>query len=70
MFVRTDGKKIRELREAQGLSKKDLARLAKVTQATVARVEDSQQAYPTTVELIGGALGVDPRTLANASKGT
>jgi transcriptional regulator with XRE-family HTH domain len=63
MFISMNGEKVRELREAQALPKKDLARLANVTQTTIARAERSQQMFPATTRKIADALGVDPHRI-------
>jgi predicted transcriptional regulator len=65
MFIEMDGTEVTRLREEQGLSKKDLANKAGVTQATIARAEDSRPMYPETARLLGAALGVDARSLGN-----
>jgi transcriptional regulator with XRE-family HTH domain len=63
-----DGERVTRLREEQGLSKKDLANKAGVTQATIARAEDSRPMFPQTARLLGAALGVDPRVLGERSR--
>jgi transcriptional regulator with XRE-family HTH domain len=68
MFIEMNGEKVRSLRKAQGLYKKDLARLANVTQATIKRAERGGRMYPATVRRIAGALGVDPRTVGSRSQ--
>jgi transcriptional regulator with XRE-family HTH domain len=64
VHVIMNGEKVRGLREEQGLSKKALANKAGVTQATIARAEDSRPMFPQTARLLGAALGVDARSLA------
>jgi transcriptional regulator with XRE-family HTH domain len=68
VHVIMDGERVTLLREEQGLSKKGLAEAANVTQATMARAEDSRPMYPATVRRIAGALGVDPRTVGSRSQ--
>jgi transcriptional regulator with XRE-family HTH domain len=68
MFIKMDGTEVTRLREEQGLSKRALAEAANVTQATVARAEDSQRMFPQTVRLLGAALGIDPRSLGERSQ--
>ena len=68
MHVIMDGERVTRLREEQGLSKKALAEKANVTQATIARAEDSRPMYPETARLLGAALGVDPRVLGERSR--
>jgi transcriptional regulator with XRE-family HTH domain len=68
MFIKMDGTEVARLREEQGLSKRALAEAANVTQATVARAEDSQRMFPQTVRLLGAALGIDPRSLGERSQ--
>ena len=67
MFIEMNGEKVRSLRKAQGLYKKDLARLANVTQPTLRRAEQSRRVYPATARKLGKALGVDPRSLGQRS---
>jgi DNA-binding transcriptional regulator YiaG len=67
MFIEMNGEKVRSLRKAQGLYKKDLARLANVTQATLRRAEQSRRVYPATARKLGKALGGDPRSLGQRS---
>jgi DNA-binding transcriptional regulator YiaG len=66
-FIEMNGEKVRSLRKAQGLYKKDLARLANVTQPTLRRAEQSRRVYPATARKLGKALGVDPRSLGQRS---
>jgi transcriptional regulator with XRE-family HTH domain len=68
MFIEMNGAEVTRLREEQGLSKKDLAKAANVTQATIARAERSQQMYPATARKIDEALGVDARSLGSRSQ--
>jgi transcriptional regulator with XRE-family HTH domain len=68
VHVIMNGEKVRSLREEQGLSKKALAEKANVTQATIARAEDSRPMFPATARLLGAALGVDTRSLGRKAR--
>jgi transcriptional regulator with XRE-family HTH domain len=50
---------LRELRQSQGLSQRELSRLAKVSAGTVYRLENGLRgAYPVTVTKLASVLGV------------
>jgi transcriptional regulator with XRE-family HTH domain len=62
--VEVDGVKLRELREDQMLSVRELGRLADVNYATILRLENNQSGgWPRTLRKLAAALGVDPREL-------
>jgi transcriptional regulator with XRE-family HTH domain len=55
---------LQELRQSQGLSQRDLGRLAKVSSGTVYRLENGLRgAYPGTVRKLASALEVSPAEL-------
>ncbi len=58
------GKRVRQLREAQGLSLRALARLSSMTPSGISLVEQGKSApSSTTVEKLAQALGVEPGVL-------
>jgi transcriptional regulator with XRE-family HTH domain len=55
---------LREFRQSQGLSQRELGELARVSSGTVYRVENGLRgAYPGTVRKLARALGVAPEAL-------
>jgi transcriptional regulator with XRE-family HTH domain len=66
----TIGDRIRQAREAKGLSAAELARRVGITQSALSQIEDGTTRSPKPVHLfaIADALGVDPRKLALGSK--
>jgi transcriptional regulator with XRE-family HTH domain len=57
---------LKEVRQSQGLSQRELAELARVSTGTVYRVETGQRgAYPGTVRKLATALGVAPEALVH-----
>jgi transcriptional regulator with XRE-family HTH domain len=68
VHVIMNGAEVTRLREEQGLSKKDLAKKAGVSEPTIARAEDSQRMFPATARLLGAALGVDARSLGRKAR--
>ena len=67
MHVKTDGQKVRALREAHEPNARVFAREAGISQRTLTRVERNEGPVRTgTARKIGAALGVDPRTFARA----
>jgi transcriptional regulator with XRE-family HTH domain len=60
---------LKELRDAQGLSQRDLARLSSVAQVTVSQLERGERkARPSTLRKLANALGVTPDDLLAAAK--
>jgi transcriptional regulator with XRE-family HTH domain len=58
------GEKLQQLREEMGLSQRELARLAGLTQQTVWRFENGfENAHPQTIRKIAGVLGVEAKEL-------
>ncbi len=56
--------KLKRLREEKVLSQRELARMARLAQGTVWRLENGfEQAHPSTIRKIAGVLGVEPREL-------
>lgn len=63
--MEVDAAKLKQLREENVLSQRELARLAGLTQMTVWRLENGfEQAHPQTIRKIARVLGVQPRELA------
>ena len=57
-------KRLRELREEQALSMRDLAERAGLTHNTIYRIEAGQKnVQPRTLRMLARALGVEPRDL-------
>jgi transcriptional regulator with XRE-family HTH domain len=64
VMPRTDGEKLRTLREARFLSHRDLAKRANVSPTTVLNLEAGRvEAQRRTVRKLAEALGVDPAEL-------
>ena len=64
VMPRTDGEKLRTLREARFLSHRDLAKRADVSPTTVLNLEAGRvEAQRRTVRKLAEALGVDPAEL-------
>ena len=64
--MEVDGAKLKQLREDQVLSQRELARMAGLTHMTVWRLENGyQQAHPQTIRKIAGVLGVKPKKLVS-----
>ena len=64
VMPRTDGEKLRTLREARFLSHRDLAERANVSPTTVLNLEAGRvEAQRRTVRKLAEALGVDPAEL-------
>jgi transcriptional regulator with XRE-family HTH domain len=62
--MEVDVQKLKQLREDRVLSQRELARMAKLTHATVWRLENGfTEAHPQTIRKIAGVLGVKPREL-------
>jgi transcriptional regulator with XRE-family HTH domain len=62
--MEVDGMKLRELREDQTLSARELAELAGVHYNTVLRLENNQGgAQPRTIRKLAKALDVEPKEL-------
>jgi transcriptional regulator with XRE-family HTH domain len=62
--MEVDAAKLKRLREDQVLSQRELARLARLTQMTVWRLENGfEHAHPQTIRKIAGVLGVKPKEL-------
>lgn len=56
--------RVREWRERKALSQRDLARLARVSQFSVSKIETGQQKpRPSTVRKLAEALGLTPEEL-------
>ena len=67
MYVKTDGPKVRALRESHEPSARVFAQKAGVSRRTLTRVERNEGPVRTgTARKIGAALEVDPRTFARA----
>jgi HTH-type transcriptional regulator, competence development regulator len=64
--MEVDPTKLKRLREENVLSQRELARMAKLTHATVWRLENGfENAHPKTIRKIAGVLGVEPKELVN-----
>jgi transcriptional regulator with XRE-family HTH domain len=64
--MEADGMKLRELREDQAYSARDLAERAGIHYRTILRIENSQgggSVQPRTIRRLAEALGVEPREL-------
>ena len=60
--------KLKQLREEQALSLRELASLADVPHNVIWRIEDGRQgAQPRTIRKLADALGVEPRELVKRS---
>lgn len=59
---------LRRLRLFAALSQRELARRAGVSPATIGRIEDGEQAHPSTVRKLADALGCQPRELIEPEK--
>lgn len=58
--------KLKELREENVLSQRELAQRAGLTQMTVWRLENGyKDAHPQTIRKLAGVLGVKPKELVN-----
>jgi transcriptional regulator with XRE-family HTH domain len=67
MYVKTDGPKVRALREANEPNAREFAREAEISRRTLTRVECNEGPVElATARKIGAALDVDPRTFARA----
>ena len=56
--------RLKQLREEQALSLRELANLADVSHNVIWRIEDGRQgAQPRTIRKLASALGVEPREL-------
>ncbi len=56
--------RLREWRERKALSQRDLARLARVSQFSISKIETGhQKARPSTVRKLAEALGLTPEEL-------
>jgi transcriptional regulator with XRE-family HTH domain len=64
--MEVDAAKLRQLREDQVLSQRELARMAGLTHMTLWRLENGfKHAHPQTIRKIAGVLGVKPKELVN-----
>jgi transcriptional regulator with XRE-family HTH domain len=61
-----DGQRVRELREASGLSQDTLATRARISRTTINKIEGGHQPLPLVAESLATALGV---TVADISTG-
>jgi transcriptional regulator with XRE-family HTH domain len=64
--VYLDGKRLRRLRLERGLSQRELAESAEMSQSTIVLLERrgrSERFHPSTVRKLSGALGVDASEL-------
>lgn len=60
--------KVKELREMQVLSVRELAEAAGVSKTTVSNIENGHaKAYPSTIRKLAKALQVEPQELVRAS---
>jgi transcriptional regulator with XRE-family HTH domain len=60
--------RLKQLREEQALSLRELANLADVAHNVIWRIEDGRQgAQPRTIRKLADALGVEPRELVKRS---
>ena len=63
-FTEVDGTKLKELRESQAYSVRDLAEEADVSTDTITALEKGRRrAWPRNVRKLARALGVEPREL-------
>jgi transcriptional regulator with XRE-family HTH domain len=69
--MEVNGVKLREIREDQAYSQRELAKRAGVAADTVYRLERSEktQAHPRTIRKLAEALGVEPRELRPKREG-
>jgi transcriptional regulator with XRE-family HTH domain len=62
--MEVDVARLKQLREENVLSQRELARMAGLSQMTVWRLENGfPEAHPATIRKLGGALGVEPKEL-------
>jgi transcriptional regulator with XRE-family HTH domain len=67
MYVILDGERVRELREEEGMSRRDLAATAGISPTTLRRVEDNRGPVSlTSARKVGRALDVNPRVFGRA----
>jgi transcriptional regulator with XRE-family HTH domain len=67
-FTEVDGTKLKELRESQAYSVRDLAEEADVSTDTITALEKGRRkAWPRNVRKLARALGVEPRELMKRS---
>jgi lambda repressor-like predicted transcriptional regulator len=60
VYVVMNSEQVRELHEERGLSKRDLAAAASVSETTLRRVELEEPVYFRTGRAVAKALGVEP----------
>ena len=58
--IRVDVEKLLELRVNQGLTQRDLARKAGISNATLSKIEHGRNTRPPTLKKLADALGVEP----------
>jgi len=61
-----NGRRVEELREEKGLSKQELAAAAGVSPSTLRSAVREKPVQVKTAKKVGGALEVDPRSIAQA----
>ncbi len=67
-YTEVDGTRLKELRESQAFSVRDLAEEAGVSTDTITALEKNRRnAWPRNVRKIAKALGVEPRELMKRS---
>ena len=68
-FTSVDGARLRELRQEQALSLRDLAEATGVSFDTINKLElGRREAQPRTIRKLARALGVEPRELMKGGK--
>jgi transcriptional regulator with XRE-family HTH domain len=66
--VRVDGDKVRQAREAKGLTQEELASLAGYSKRTIEKFEKGSKGFLKTIRDVAGALSVDPKLLIDQSR--
>ena len=61
--VDVNGRRVRELRQENVLTLRELAAKSGVSKDTINRIEHGHGAYPSTIRKLARALGVEPREL-------
>ncbi len=59
-----NGRRVEELREEKGLSRKELAEAAGISEAALRSVVREERVMVRTAKKVGTVLGVDPRAIA------
>jgi transcriptional regulator with XRE-family HTH domain len=66
--VDVNGQRVRDLRQENVLTLRELADKSGVSKDTINRIERGHGAYPSTIRKLAAALGVEPRELVRRSE--